>query len=127
MSRGAKYFITKTVEALCTPEISQKLLNLAGWIDSSGGNCLLNDKDCCPSNLRCLKWVITVSETPFARKNRRERTPETEEDEPNQEYFTIDTGALEHELEERCYTINENDPPELIEREKFQQAVAALD
>ena len=58
------------------------------------------------------------------RKNRRERTPETEEDEQNEEYFTIDTDAMEYELEEQFNTINQNDPPEIIEREGFAVVVS---
>ena len=39
---------------------------------------------------------------------------------------TDSRSVSEDELERKYHTINENDPPELIEREKFQQAVAKL-
>ena len=66
------------------------------------------------------------------KKNRRERTPETEEDEPSQEHFTMDAGTdsyleFKDELEKEYHTINEMDPPEIIERANFPQAVAAPD
>ena len=60
------------------------------------------------------------------KKNRRERTPETEEDEPSQEYFIMGAGTdsqleSKDELEKEHHTINQMDPPEIIERANFHK------